>query len=472
MPHRVVIVGGGFGGLNAARRLGRAPVDLVLIDRRNFHLFQPLLYQVATGALSPGEIASPLRHVLHSNKNTAVVLGEVVDFDPELRQVVLKDSSRVPYDTLVFGTGSTHSYFGHPEWSSLAPGLKTVEDATEIRTRILLAFERAEKEKDPAERRANLTFVVVGAGPTGVELAGAMAEISRDTLRQDFRSIDPAESAIFLIEGADRVLPSYPPKLSAAAERSLIKLGVQPRINTRVTGIDETGVRLEAADGKQSHIESRTVLWGAGVQASPVGHLLAKRTGVSLDKAGRVNVNPDLTVPGHPEIFVIGDLVHLEQDGHLLPGVAPAAIQMGTYVAKTIRRRLEGKPVKPFHYFNKGSLATIGRNSAVAEVGRLKFSGYFAWLTWLFVHLLYIVEFENRLLIVVQWAYDYFTHNRGARLITGVWASSDEALGPKSLREHATVPRTLGGEATGPKTLGDEATTPKTLGKDASVSKI
>jgi NADH dehydrogenase len=438
MAHRVVIVGGGFGGLNAARSLKHAPVEVTLIDRRNFHLFQPLLYQVATGALSPGEIASPLRYVVNRQKNTRVVLGEVDDLDVYSRELILKDGSRVPYDSLIVATGSAHSYFGHPEWAKLAPGLKTVEDATEIRTRILLAFERAEKETDLAERRANLTFVVVGGGPTGVELAGALGEISRDTLRKDFRHINPADANIFLIEGEDRVLPTYPPKLSHAAERSLIELGVQTRTSTRVTGIDEHGVTMKSPAG-ETHIESRTVLWGAGVQASPLGQLLAKRTHCELDRAGRVEVARDLTVPGHPEIIVIGDLARaMQDDGSLVPGVAPAAIQMGHYAAKSIERQVKGRPAEPFHYWNKGSLATIGRNHAVADIGPLKFSGYFAWLTWLFIHLLYIVEFENRLLIVVQWAYDYFTHNRGARLITGTWASSDEALGPRSLSEQTS----------------------------------
>ena len=437
MAHRVVIVGGGFGGLNAARSLRRTPVEVTLIDRRNFHLFQPLLYQVATGALSPGEIASPLRYVVNRQKNTRVVLGEVDDLNVNGREVILKDGSRVPYDSLIVATGSTHSYFGHPEWANVAPGLKTVEDATEIRTRILLAFERAEKETDLAERRANLTFVVVGGGPTGVELAGALGEISRDTLRKDFRHINPADANIFLIEGEDRVLPAYPAKLSQAAERSLIQLGVQTRTSTRVTGINERGVTMKSPAG-ETHIEARTVLWGAGVQASPLGHLLAERTHCELDRAGRVQVARDLTVPGRPEIIVIGDLARVTQDdGSLVPGVAPAAIQMGTYAARSIERRLKGQPAEPFHYWNKGSLATIGRNHAVADIGPLKFSGYLAWLTWLFIHLLYIVEFENRLLIVVQWAYDYFTHNRGARLITGTWASSDEALGPRSLSEQA-----------------------------------
>jgi NADH dehydrogenase len=422
MGHRVVIVGGGFGGLYAARSLGKEPVDLTVIDRRNFHLFQPLLYQVATGALSPGEIASPLRYVLNRRRNTRVLLGEVVDVDTGGRSVVLRDGMRVPYDTLIVATGATHHYFGHPEWAKVAPGLKTIEDATEIRTRILLAFERAEKETDPAERHAHLTFVVVGAGPTGVELAGALGEISRDTLRKDFRSINPADAQIFLVEGADRVLPPYPPELSKSAEQALIDLGVQTRADAMVTDIDPRGVTIKTKSG-ESRIEARTVLWAAGVQASPLGKVLADRTGVPLDHAGRVAVGPDLSIPGHPEIFVIGDLAEFEQGGKQIPGVAPAAMQQGRYAARAIAARLKDEKPKPFRYWDKGSLATIGRNRAVAEIGPLRFSGYLAWLTWLFIHILYIVEFENRMLIVFQWAYDYFTHNRGARLITGEWDS-------------------------------------------------
>ncbi|HVW85313.1 MAG TPA: NAD(P)/FAD-dependent oxidoreductase [Bryobacteraceae bacterium] len=428
MRHRIVIVGGGFGGLYAARSLGHADVDVTLIDRRNFHLFQPLLYQVATGALSPGEIASPLRYVLNRQQNTRVLLGEVVDIHSDTREVALKDGTAVPYDTLVVATGSTHHYFGHPEWAKLAPGLKTIEDATEIRTRILLAFERAERATDPEERRAELTFVVVGAGPTGVELAGALGEISRDTLRKDFRSIDPADARIFIVEGADRVLPPYPPKLSRAAEQSLIDLGVQTRAGSMVTHIDEDGVIVKQGD-KEDRIVAKTVLWAAGVQASPLGELLARRTGVALDKAGRVMVSPDLSIPSHPEILIIGDLAHFEQDGKMVPGVAPTAMQQGRYAASLIQKRLRNGKTEPFHYWDKGSLATIGRNHAVADIGPFKFSGYLAWLIWLFVHLLYIVEFENRVLIMFQWAYDYFTHNRGARLITGESASGHEALG-------------------------------------------
>jgi NADH:ubiquinone reductase (H+-translocating) len=424
MRHRVVIVGGGFGGLYAARALRRADVDLTVIDRRNFHLFQPLLYQVATGALSPGEIAAPLRYVLNRQKNARVELGEVVDIDIDAREVLLKDRSRVPYDTLIVATGATHHYFGHPEWAQYAPGLKTIEDATEIRTRVLLAFERAETEPDPERRRALLTFVVVGGGPTGVELAGALGEISRDTLRNDFRTINPAEANIFLIEGADRLLPPYPPKLSAAAERALIGLGVQTRTGAMVTNIDENGVTVKTGRA-ETRIAAKTVLWAAGVQASSLGKLLADRTGASLDKAGRIGVAPDLSIPGHPEILAIGDLAHFEQNGKLVPGVAPTAMQMGRYAARLIMKRLRNQPTPPFHYRDKGSLATIGRNKAVADIAGFHFSGYLAWLTWLFVHLLYIVGFANRVLIAFQWAWDYITFNRGARLITGKWASRD-----------------------------------------------
>jgi NADH dehydrogenase len=426
MGHRVVVVGGGFGGLYATRMLKHADVDVTLIDRRNFHLFSPLLYQVATGALSPGEIASPLRYVLNGQKNTKVLLGEVVDLDARSHELILGDQSRIPYDTVLFATGSTHSYFSHPEWAKLAPGLKTVEDATEIRARLLLAFERAERETDTAERRAQLTFVIVGGGPTGVELAGAIAEISRDTLKKDFRNIDPADAHIFLIEGTDRLLPAYPPKLSRAAEASLDRLGVETNTSAIVTQIDAHGVTVTAGE-KNTRIPAKTVLWAAGVEASPLGKVLANRSGVTLDSAGRVPVEPGLSIAGHPEILVIGDLAAFIQDGRQLPGVAPTAIQQGKYAAKLIRNRLQNEKTKPFRYRDKGSLATIGRNSAVAQIGPFQFSGILAWLAWLFIHLLYIVEFENRVLIIVQWAYDYFTHNRGARLITGPDAGRDDS---------------------------------------------
>jgi NADH dehydrogenase len=423
MRHRVVILGGGFGGLYAARSLRHADVDVTLIDRRNFHLFQPLLYQVATGALSPGEIASPLRYVLHRQQNARVLLGETVDIDVDQREVVLKDGMREAYDTLIVATGSTHHYFGHPEWAAFAPGLKTIEDATEIRSRILLAFERAEKETDSEQRRTNLTFVVVGGGPTGVELAGALGEISRDTLKNDFRRINPAEARIFLIEGTDRLLPGYPPELSQAAARSLTRLGVRSRTSAMVSNVDEQGVTVRVSQ-TETRIEAKTVLWAAGVEASALGKVLAEHTGVKLDHAGRVPVEPDLSVAGHPEILVIGDLAQFLQNGKQLPGVAPTAMQQGHYAAKLIGHRLRHEKTAPFHYFDKGSLATIGRNAAVARIGPCKISGPLAWFIWLFIHILYIVEFENRLLIVVQWAYDYFTHNRGARLITGEWEKS------------------------------------------------
>ena len=415
--HRVVILGGGFGGLSAAQALKRSPVDVTLLDRRNFHLFQPLLYQVATGSLSPGEIASPLRAVLRRQKNTQVLLGDAVDLDAAGRRVILSDGE-IPYDSLIVATGSTDFYFGHDEWRDTAPGLKSIEEATAIRHKILYAFEAAEREHDPVKRREWLTFVIVGAGPTGVELAGALGEIAHDTLRRDFRSIDPEEAVIYLLEGGPRVLAAYPEGLSAKAEESLRKLGVTPRTNTLVTAVDAAGVNFKTSTGTE-RIYARTVIWSAGVRASSFGQVLAKRTGAGLDRAGRVLVNPDCTVPGHPEIFVIGDLAHLEQDGKLLPGVAQTAMQGGTYAAKLIGRRLRGETLLPFRYFDKGSLAVIGRASAVAAIGKLEISGILAWFTWLFIHLMYLVEFSNRILVFVHWGFLYLTYDRGARLITG-----------------------------------------------------
>ena len=417
--HRVVIIGGGFGGLYVAKALGRAPVSVAVVDRRNFHLFQPLLYQVATGGLSPGEIASPLRVVLRKNRNTEVLLGEAIDLDAANRRVILRDGE-IPYDTLIVATGATHHYFGNDQWEAVAPGLKTIENATEIRSRLLLAFERAEREGDPAERRAWLNFVIVGAGPTGVELAGALGEIANDTLRRDFRHIDPRDAAILLVEGEPRVLPTFPPDLSAKAERQLIALGVRSLTGVRVTAIDADGVTV-TVNGSEDRIATHTVLWAAGVRASRLGKVLAERAGAQLDRAGRVIVEPDLSIPGHPGIFVIGDLSSFtHQGGKPLPGVAPVAMQQGSYVARLIQRRVAGseKP-KAFHYFNKGNLATVGRNRAVAEFGKLHISGFAAWFTWVFVHLMYLVEFENRLLVFTEWVYNYVTRNRGARLITG-----------------------------------------------------
>ncbi|MGA3039965.1 MAG: NAD(P)/FAD-dependent oxidoreductase [Bryobacteraceae bacterium] len=416
--NRVVLVGAGFGGLYAAQALKRAPIDLTVIDRRNFHLFQPLLYQVATGGLSPGEIASPVRHVLSRQRNTRVWMAEVRDIQVD-RRVVLLGDGEAPYDTLILATGAHHHYFGHDEWEPLAPGLKTIEDAIEIRRRILRAFECAEREPDAAERRAWLTFAIVGGGPTGVELAGALGEIANDTLRHDFRHIDPSEAVILLVEGTDRVLPSFPPDLSAAAARSLAGLGVQVRTHSMVTGLDRAGVTVRTGDAVE-RIAAKTVLWAAGVEASELGKIVSERTGAPLDRAGRLIVEPDLTVPGHPEIFVIGDLAHFShQTGQPLPGVAPVAMAEGRYVARAMQTRLRGETPPPFHYFDKGELATIGRNRAVAAFGRLHISGPFAWFVWLFVHLMYLVEFDNRLLVLVEWVYDYITRNRGARLITG-----------------------------------------------------
>jgi len=418
--HRVLILGGGFGGLYAAKALKKAPLQVTVLDRRNFHLFQPLLYQVATGALSPGEIASPLRAVLRRQKNTRVLLGEAVDLDIDFNRVILNDGQGVEFDSLIVATGSTDSYFGHDNWRRNAPGLKTIEEATEIRHKILYAFEAAEREPDPEKQREWLSFAIVGGGPTGVELAGALAEIAHDTLRHDFRSIRPESARIFLIEGAPRVLPTYPTDLSAKAEASLRRLNVAPRTGAMVTNVDDNGVTVKAKDGTVSKIAARTVIWAAGVAPSSFAEILERRARATRARNGRVIVNPDCSVPGHPEIFVIGDLAYLEQDGKPLPGVAQVAIQQGAYVAKLIEeRRLNDNPFPPFHYFDKGSLAVIGRARAVAQIGPLHLSGLLAWLTWLFVHLMYLVEFSNRVLVFVQWGFLYITFNRGARLITG-----------------------------------------------------
>ncbi len=415
--HRVVIIGGGFGGLYAAKALKRAPVQLTLLDRRNFHLFQPLLYQVATGSLSPGEVASPLRAVLRHQKNTQVLLGDAVDLDTQRRLVILADGE-IEYDTLIVAAGSGDYYFGHEEWKQAAPGLKSIEEATEIRSKILYAFEAAEREHDPVKRREWLTFVMVGGGPTGVELAGALGEIAHDTLRRDFRSIHPEEAVIMLLEGGPRILPAYTPDLSAKAQASLIRLGVTPRVNAMVTGIDPGGVNVKTASGTE-RIAARTIVWSAGVRASSFGEVLVHRAGAQLDRAGRVIVNSDCSLPAHPEIFVIGDLARFEDNGKLLPGVAQVAMQGGGYVAKLIAARLKGGTLPPFHYFDKGNLAVIGRAAAVAEIGKIHISGLLAWLVWLFVHLMYLVEFSNRVLVFVHWGFLYLTYDRGARLITG-----------------------------------------------------
>jgi len=401
---RIVILGGGFGGLYAARELRRVEADIVVVDRRNFHLFQPLLYQVATAALNPSDIAAPIRSILRRQKNVSVILGEATRIDTTKRVVTLTEGD-VGYDYLVVATGATHSYFNHPEWERDAPGLKTVEDALEIRRRVLLAFEEAERETDPDRQRAWLTFVIVGAGPTGAELAGALSEIARQTMLRDFRRINPSSARVILVEGKDRVLPAYPPDLSAKAEKQLRRLGVEVITNAIVTKVDATEVCIG-----DTTIPARTVLWAAGVQASP----LAASLGVPLDRAGRVLVNADLTIPGHPEVFVIGDLAAFEQ----VPGVAPAAIQEGIHAARNIERAIEGQPLRAFHYRDKGSLATIGRAAAVADLGRIHISGFVAWIAWLTIHIFFLIGFRNRLLVLLQWAWAYVTYQRGARLIT------------------------------------------------------
>ncbi len=409
VPH-VVIVGGGFGGLYAAKELGRAPVRVTLLDRRNHHVFQPLLYQVATAALNPSDIASPIRAVLRRQANTTVLLAEVRAVDLAERRVVL-DEGELRYDWLILATGATHSYFGRDDWAPFAPGLKTIEDALEIRRRVLYAFEAAEREDDAAARKAWLTFAVVGAGATGVEVAGALAEIARHTVARDFRRIDTRQARVVLLEGGPRILPAYPDDLSAKAEKQLRKLGVEVYTNTKVTGIDDAGVAL----GSGERVDARTVLWAAGVQASPIGRTL----GVECDRAGRVKVTSRLTVPGHDEVFVVGDLAALEQDGRAVPGVAGAAVQGGQHAARQIVRRLAGEPIETFHYVDKGSLATIGRKAAVADFGRVKLSGFLAWAAWLFIHILLLIGFRNRVLVFIEWAWAYFTYQRGARLITG-----------------------------------------------------
>ena len=417
-PHKVVILGGGFGGLTAALKLKNAPVQVTLIDRCNYHLFQPLLYQVATGSLSPANVAGPLRQVLRKQKNTQVLLGEAVDIDTAKRQVILTDGT-VDYDTLIVATGSTHQYFGHDEWEEFAPGLKDLNDATAMRGRILLAFEAAERERDPEKLRAWMTFVIVGAGPTGAELAGALGEIAHDTLKHDFRDIDPGSARIILVEGTDRPLPTYPPNLSEAARKMLNNLGVTVKTGAMVTDITAEGVTIKEGD-RTEVIPTRTVLWAAGVLASPLGKILSANAGAPLDKASRVLVQPDMSVPGHPEIFVIGDLANFShQTGEPLPGVAQPAIQQGAYVAKVIRARFRGQKLPPFHYFDKGNLATIGRGKAVADLNWLRISGFPAWLIWIFIHLVYIIQFQNRLLVMTQWAWLYLTFDRSARLITG-----------------------------------------------------
>ncbi len=409
---RVVIIGGGFGGILAARSLKRANVDITLIDRTNHHTFQPLLYQVATAALAPSDITAPIRWILRSQKNTEVLMAEAREIDTSRRVVRIDDELReLPYDYLIVAPGSRHSYFGHDEWEPYAPGLKAVEDASEIRRRFLLAYEIAEKTEDPKARDEYVTFVIVGGGPTGVELAGAIPFIAKKALASEFRRVDTHRTRVVLVEAGPRILPSFPEDLAAHAARDLTDLGVEVRVNSFVTKVEPDGVRVG-----EEKVRARTAFWAAGNKASPLGGLL----GCPMDNAGRVKVNPDLSVPGHPEIFAIGDLATFSQDGRLVPWVAPAAMQQGRFAAKSIIRDLRRQPREKFHYFNKGDLATIGRSRAIADFGRVKFTGRLAWFLWLFVHIMYLVGFRNRIVVFIEWAYAYFTYQAGVRLITDV----------------------------------------------------
>jgi len=420
--HRVVVVGGGFGGLQAAKHLKDAPVAVTLVDRRNFHLFQPLVYQVATGSLSPAEIAAPLRAMFKGQDNVDVVLGEVRDVDLAAREVTVAtdledhEQLRLPYDTLIAAGGSSYSYFGHEDWKRFAPEIKSLESALMVRRRILLAFEDADLEPHPEHRAPLLTFVIVGAGPTGVEMAGQIAEIARDTLPGDYRRIDPTQGRILLVETADRVLPGFPASLSAKAEQALRALGVTPLTGHAVTAIDADGVTVQAQGAQAESIAARTVIWAAGVTASTLAGKLAAAAGVETDRAGRVPVGADLTLPGHPEVFALGDMVVV--DGKTLPGLAPVAMQEGRYAARAVRERLQGRTPRPFRYVDKGNLATIGRRRAVGDLKGVHLSGLPAWLTWLTVHLFYLVGFQNRLLVFIRWVVSFVTRGRGARLIT------------------------------------------------------
>ena len=439
--HRVVVVGGGFGGLQAVMKLRRAPVEVTIVDRRNFHLFQPLTYQVATGALSPGQIAYPLRAIFKRAKNVSVLMAEVADFDLDGRELKLRGVDGLPspdpigYDTLIVAGGSRYSYFGHDEWSEFAHEVKSLESALAVRSQILGAFEAAESEPDSQRREAWLTFVVVGGGPTGVEMAGQIGELARDS-RHDFRKIDPRSGRILLVETADRLLTAFPPSLSDKAARSLRKLGVTPMFGSTVVEIDRDGVTVEDGGGARDRIAARTVVWAAGVSASTLASRLGELTGAELDRAGRVTVEPDLTLPGHPEVFALGDMVRVRDANGAavtLPGVAPVAMQEGRYAAKVVRARLRGRDAHPFRYHDKGNLATIGRAAAVADIKGLKLSGLIAWLIWLFVHLWYLVGFQNRVLVFTQWFFSFATRGRGARLITEPAASAAKGTDESAL---------------------------------------
>jgi NADH dehydrogenase len=450
--HRVVVVGGGFGGIRAVQKLRRLPVEITLIDKRNFHLFQPLTYQVATGALSPGEVAYPLRAMFAKNPNVRVMLARVSDIDLAARTVSLEPApgvpvpASVPYDTLIIATGSSYSYFGHEPWRAFSAEVKSLESALSVRTQLLRAFERAELDPQADARTDELTFVVVGAGPTGVEMAGQIAELAIDTLRRDFRVIDPTCARILLLEAGDRVLPAFPPSLSARAKEALERLGVTVRLSTPVVEMGTRSVTVTAADGAQERIAAGTIVWAAGVMASRLGAQLAERCGGEVDAAGRLTVERDLTLPGHPEVIVLGDMVRVRsRDGQptSLPGVAPVAIQQGHYAAELVERRLTGRRPRPFHYRNKGNLATIGRRSAVADLRVVRLSGTLAWLVWLLVHLWYLVGFENRLIVFIRWSFSFLTRGRGARII-------DE-------RSPVGTPRPRSGETAEPVGAGLEA---------------
>ncbi|MEW5740906.1 MAG: NAD(P)/FAD-dependent oxidoreductase [Myxococcota bacterium] len=422
MGAHVVIIGGGFGGLAAARRIARGPVKVTVVDRQNHHLFQPLLYQVATAGLSPADIASPIRSLLARHRNVETRMAEVTSVDLTKKEVLLRDGGRLTYDALIVAAGVRHSYFGRDEWEAAAPGLKTLDDALEIRRRVLTAFERAETEVDAAAREALLTFVVVGGGPTGVELAGAIAELARFTVARDFRAFDPRKTRVVLVEAGPRMLSAFDERLSESARRALEKLGVEVRLSTRVTEVRSDGVKLG-----ETFLPAHTVLWAAGVQGPP----LARALGAELDRSGRVKVQSDLTIPGHPDAYVIGDLASFEvEGGGTLPGLAPVAIQQGRHAADNILATLEGKPRRPFRYLDKGIMATVGRAAGIAQTGRLKLSGFIGWLAWLFIHILYLIGFRNRLLVMFQWAWAWFTWSRGARLITGVTPPPQPLLAP------------------------------------------
>jgi NADH dehydrogenase len=441
--HRVVVIGGGFGGLQAVHHLRRAGVEVTLIDRRNFHLFQPLSYQVATGALSSAEVCFPLRWIFRRRKDVRVLLGEVREFDLEGRSVTLEPGAgdaeplSIAYDTLVVAGGSHYAYFGHDEWKQVAREVKSLESALAVRAEILSAFEAAELEPDEERRRDLLTFVVVGGGPTGVEMAGQIAELARDTLRREFRSIDAAETRVLLVEMLDRVLTAFPPKLSAKATRSLEQLGVTPLLGHRVVEIDERGVTVEDADQNQERIPSPTVIWAAGVTASSMARTLGEATGADVDRAGRVSVEPDLTLPGHPDVFALGDMVRVKApDGEVQPllGVAPVAMQQGRCVAKAVKARLRGREPEPFRYREKGNVATIGRSRAVADVKGLRVSGFPAWVLWLAIHLWYLIGFQNRIVVMIRWSFSFFTHGRGGRVIQKVEPDPGRPVGQDRLR--------------------------------------